>query len=64
MSNCCCGCAARMAASAGAFLPAAERYGLMPLIDRWVVDTVLTQFLPPPDGAGIELRHQPVRRQP
>jgi len=25
----------------GAFLPAAERYGLMPLIDRWVVDTAL-----------------------
>lgn len=28
----------------GAFLPAAERYGLMPLIDRWVVDTVLGNF--------------------
>ena len=25
----------------GAFLPAAERYGLMPLIDRWVVETAL-----------------------
>lgn len=25
----------------GAFLPAAERYGLMPAIDRWVVETAL-----------------------
>ena len=25
----------------GAFLPAAERYGLMPMIDRWVVETAL-----------------------
>lgn len=25
----------------GAFLPAAERYGLMPLIDRWVVEAAL-----------------------
>ena len=25
----------------GAFLPAAERYGLMPALDRWVVQTVL-----------------------
>ncbi|MDI1253271.1 EAL domain-containing protein [Thermomonas sp.] len=25
----------------GAFLPAAERYGLMPLIDQWVVETAL-----------------------
>ena len=25
----------------GAFLPAAERYGLMPAIDRWVVQTIL-----------------------
>ncbi|MFS8136720.1 MAG: EAL domain-containing protein [Thermomonas sp.] len=28
----------------GAFLPAAERYGLMPLIDRWVVETVLANI--------------------
>jgi diguanylate cyclase (GGDEF)-like protein/PAS domain S-box-containing protein len=28
----------------GAFLPAAERYGLMPLIDRWVVETTLANF--------------------
>jgi diguanylate cyclase (GGDEF)-like protein len=26
------------------FIPAAERYGLMPLIDRWVVDTALGNF--------------------
>ncbi|MGE5866211.1 MAG: diguanylate cyclase domain-containing protein, partial [Rhizobacter sp.] len=25
----------------GAFIPAAERYGLMPMIDRWVVETAL-----------------------
>jgi EAL domain-containing protein (putative c-di-GMP-specific phosphodiesterase class I) len=28
----------------GAFLPAAERYGLMPAIDRWVVETALTHI--------------------
>ena len=28
----------------GAFLPAAERYGLMPLIDRWVVKTALAHI--------------------
>jgi diguanylate cyclase (GGDEF)-like protein len=28
----------------GAFLPAAERYGLMPLIDHWVVDTALSNL--------------------
>jgi diguanylate cyclase (GGDEF)-like protein/PAS domain S-box-containing protein len=28
----------------GAFLPAAERYGLMPLIDRWVIETTLANF--------------------
>jgi diguanylate cyclase (GGDEF)-like protein len=28
----------------GAFLPAAERYGLMPAIDRWVVETALTHL--------------------
>jgi diguanylate cyclase (GGDEF)-like protein len=28
----------------GAFLPAAERYGLMPAIDRWVVQTALTNI--------------------
>jgi EAL domain-containing protein (putative c-di-GMP-specific phosphodiesterase class I) len=28
----------------GAFLPAAERYGLMPQIDRWVVETTLANF--------------------
>jgi EAL domain-containing protein (putative c-di-GMP-specific phosphodiesterase class I) len=39
----------------GAFLPAAERYGLMPLIDRWVVRNVLANIdrLHP---AGRELR--------
>jgi diguanylate cyclase (GGDEF)-like protein len=28
----------------GAFLPAAERYGLMPAIDRWVVETAITNI--------------------
>jgi diguanylate cyclase (GGDEF)-like protein/PAS domain S-box-containing protein len=28
----------------GAFLPAAERFGLMPLIDRWVIETALANF--------------------
>lgn len=28
----------------GAFLPAAERYGLMPVVDRWVIRTVLANF--------------------
>ena len=28
----------------GAFIPAAERFGLMPQIDRWVVDTTLANF--------------------
>lgn len=28
----------------GAFLPAAERYGLMPRIDRWVIDTTLANL--------------------
>src|SRR5690606_15936235 len=28
----------------GAFLPAAERYGLMPAIDRWVVETAISNI--------------------
>ncbi|TAL98456.1 MAG: EAL domain-containing protein, partial [Rhodanobacter sp.] len=28
----------------GVFLPAAERYGLMPLVDRWVIETTLANF--------------------
>lgn len=28
----------------GAFLPAAERYGLVPLIDRWVIEAALGHF--------------------
>ncbi|UNK56226.1 EAL domain-containing protein [Pseudoxanthomonas daejeonensis] len=28
----------------GAFIPAAERYGLMPLVDRWVIRTALANF--------------------
>jgi diguanylate cyclase (GGDEF)-like protein/PAS domain S-box-containing protein len=28
----------------GVFLPAAERYGLMPAVDRWVIETTLANF--------------------
>lgn len=28
----------------GVFLPAAERYGLMPSVDRWVIETTLANF--------------------
>ncbi len=38
----------------GAFLPAAERYGLMPLIDRWVVETALANIdRIHPDGSRL-----------
>lgn len=38
----------------GAFVPAAERYGLMPLIDRWVVETALANFdRLHPSGRGL-----------
>ena len=40
----------------GAFLPAAERYGLMPLIDRWVIETALAHFDQlHPAGAALTL---------
>ncbi|MFD0739183.1 EAL domain-containing protein [Lysobacter koreensis] len=40
----------------GAFIPAAERYGLMPMIDRWVVETALANFdRLHPSGAGLGL---------
>lgn len=37
-----------------AFIPAAERYGLMPLIDRWVIKKVFTHYAErhPPGFAG------------
>lgn len=34
----------------GAFIPAAERYGLMPLLDRWVVRTALRWLAQRPTG--------------
>ncbi len=38
----------------GAFVPAAERYGLMPQIDRWVVETALANFSRlHPSGGGL-----------
>lgn len=30
----------------GAFIPAAERFGLMPMIDRWVIETALITYGP------------------
>ena len=39
-----------------AFLPAAERYGLMPMIDRWVIDTAFAHFDDlHPAGAALKL---------
>lgn len=38
----------------GAFIPAAERYGLMPAIDRWVIQTTLANFdRLHPEGPGL-----------
>ncbi len=40
----------------GAFMPAAERYGLMPAIDRWVIETALSHFDQlHPRGAALRL---------
>lgn len=40
--------------SPGNFIPAAERFGLMPQLDRWVVDTALANFdRLHPDGANL-----------
>ncbi|SKA17719.1 bifunctional diguanylate cyclase/phosphodiesterase [Novilysobacter spongiicola] len=40
----------------GAFMPAAERYGLMPMIDRWVIETALSNFDNlHPSGAALPL---------
>ncbi|PTR17189.1 EAL domain-containing protein [Nitrosospira sp. Nsp2] len=36
-----------------AFIPAAERYGLMPQLDRWVITTAFAQY---------EERHAPGTR--
>ena len=40
----------------GAFLPAAERYGLMPRLDRWVIDTAFANFdRLHPQGAALAM---------
>ncbi|WP_158637109.1 bifunctional diguanylate cyclase/phosphodiesterase [Arenimonas daejeonensis] len=40
----------------GAFIPAAERFGLMPQLDRWVVDTALANFTKlHPSGKPVKL---------
>ena len=40
----------------GVFLPAAERYGLMPMIDRWVIETTLANFdRLHPAGADVDM---------
>ena len=46
----------------GAFIPAAERFGLMPQLDRWVVDTALANFtrLHPSGEPPDAVRDQPV----
>lgn len=44
--------------SPGAFIPAAERYDLMPAIDRWVVETSLVRYaeiFSAPTGPGISV---------
>jgi len=28
----------------GAFIPAAERYGIMPMLDRWVIHTLFSKY--------------------
>lgn len=39
----------------GTFVPAAERYGLMPTVDRWVIRTVLANFSRlHPAGGGVQ----------
>ena len=46
ISNCCCACATRAASWCypAEFIPAAERFNLMPAIDRWVVRQACTQL--------------------
>ncbi|WP_343064165.1 bifunctional diguanylate cyclase/phosphodiesterase [Marilutibacter penaei] len=40
----------------GAFIPAAERYGLMPMIDRWVIETAIAHFDElHPAGTGVRM---------
>jgi diguanylate cyclase (GGDEF)-like protein/PAS domain S-box-containing protein len=40
----------------GAFIPAAERYGLMPAIDRWVLETALANLdRLHPEGRGLRM---------
>jgi EAL domain-containing protein (putative c-di-GMP-specific phosphodiesterase class I) len=40
----------------GVFMPAAERYGLMPVVDRWVVETTLAHFNDlHPSGADVSM---------
>ena len=49
----------------GSFMPAAERYGLMPLIDRWVVRNAFGLLASRLDSPGltclVELRDQSIR---
>jgi diguanylate cyclase (GGDEF)-like protein/PAS domain S-box-containing protein len=40
----------------GVFMPAAERYGMMPAVDRWVIETTLANFdRLHPAGAGMPM---------
>ncbi len=38
----------------GAFIPAAERYGLMPAVDRWVIRTLFAALATQAERAGFE----------
>ncbi|WP_250887421.1 MULTISPECIES: EAL domain-containing protein [unclassified Rhodanobacter] len=37
----------------GVFMPAAERYGLMPVVDRWVIETTLANFAQLHPAGGV-----------
>ena len=53
-SNCCCACRTRAAqlVQPAEFIPAAERYNLMPAIDRWVVRRACSQLAHRRSDAG------------
>ena len=47
-----------------AFIPAAERYGLMPTIDRWVIETLFGMLGPQMRAETLAARRTPVERFP
>ncbi|RFP93959.1 EAL domain-containing protein [Pseudomonas putida] len=66
MSKSCCACTTKAGVPScpAAFIPAAERYGLMTALDRWVVRNVFPGHPSMPGrrarGAVVDLRNQPV----